>query len=78
MSEQEYDTTDKNITLLLLTAGLPILKTTKDGSNKTVFFFSKELAEPWIDKYQKNHSIMFEYSDYTRALGLFNSIVHSR
>jgi hypothetical protein len=78
MSENEYDTTDKNITLLLFTAGLPLIRSSKDEHQKTVFFFDRKTAKEWIDRYQKSEPMKFEYSDFLRALGLFNSIVHSR
>jgi hypothetical protein len=78
MSESEYDTTDKNVTLLLLTAGLPLLRSNKDDHGKTVFYFDRKSADEWIGRYQKNDSMKFEYSEFLRALGLFNSIVHSR
>jgi len=78
MTDQEYNTTDKDIILVLLTAGLPIVRTWKDGSNKTIFYFSEDLALPWIDKFQKNIPMPFDIAAFLRALRLFNSIVHSR
>ena len=75
---EQYDTTDRSIILLLLTAGLPITSTSVDDRNKTKFHFDRVQATAWIDKLHRNESIKFEFSDFIKALGLFNGIVHSR
>lgn len=79
MADTKYcATTDRDSVLLLLTAGLPILKTEIDEHNKTKFFFDYEQGNPILDKYRKNQSLMYEASDFLRALRLFNGIVHSK
>ena len=77
-AESPYTTTDKNITLLLLVAKIPIMHSSKDEHDKTVFAFDRKLAEPWINMHRQRKLPKFEFEDMITALNLFNSIVHSR
>lgn len=77
MDSCDCETTDKSTAVLLISAGLPIIKTYVNEHGKTVFVFNKEEAKTWLEKDMRHEKIMFDFYVVMRAINLFNSVVHS-
>ena len=76
--ENLYQSSDRDTVVLLLTAGLPIVKYFADSNGKTQFVFDNEKAESLITSMIRNELPNYPYDAYVKATRMFNSIVHSR
>lgn len=76
--KKEYQSSDRDTVVLLLTAGLPILRYFVDDNNKTQFIFDFDKSDKLISAMVRSELPNYPYDSYVRATRLFNSIVHSR
>jgi hypothetical protein len=74
---KEYQSTDKDTIVLLLTAEIPVKHFFVDDHKKTVFVFDFEAANEVIKAHIRGELPKYDYDKFIKALRLFNSIVHS-
>lgn len=71
-----YSTRDQDTVVMLLTVGLSISKTTRQGRRVT-FFFDKKAAKQYIDLWTTGQPIpISDIRDVFRALRIFHSAIH--
>lgn len=76
MSADAYVTTDEELIKFLITKKARILKTEKNGRNRTVFTFCKPEVQPHLDEWQSGAPIVVEIRDVFQAAKIFNMRVH--
>jgi hypothetical protein len=76
MSDAIYETTDEELIKFLITKKARILKTEKNGRNRTVFQFSRPEIQIHLDEWLSGAPIMVEIRDVFQSAKIFNMRVH--
>jgi len=76
MSDQAYETTDEELIKFLITKKARILRTEKNGRNRTIFYFTKPDVQVHLDEWSSGAPIMVEIRDVFQASKIFNMRVH--